>query len=183
MQAKEIAQSQLDSKLLEEIENKTHTKVSACFQCLKCSSGCPLAYEMDYLPAQIIRMVNMGLRDEVLRSRTIWVCASCETCTTRCPNDIDIAHVMDALRETALRSGKAETEENLRHFHEAFLSAIKTWGRVHELQMIGMYKLKTGRFMEDADIGKEMFKRGKIKLLPETTRGRRAVKRIFKKTS
>jgi heterodisulfide reductase subunit C len=182
MSTKEIAESRLDSKLLEEVEERAHTKVSSCFQCLKCSSGCPVSYEMDYLPAQIIRMVNLGMLDEVLKSRTIWVCASCETCTTRCPNDIDIAQVMDTLREMALRSGKAEPEENLRRFHEAFLSAIKTWGRVHELQMIGAYKLKTRRFMEDADIGKEMFKRGKIKLLPEPIKGRRAVRRLFKKT-
>jgi heterodisulfide reductase subunit C len=182
MSTKEIAESRLDSKLLEEVEERAHTKVSSCFQCLKCSSGCPVSYEMDYLPAQIIRMVNLGMLDEVLKSRTIWVCASCETCTTRCPNDIDIAQVMDTLREMALRSGKAEPEENLRRFHEAFLLAIKTWGRVHELQMIGAYKLKTRRFMEDADIGKEMFKRGKIKLLPEPIKGRRAVRRLFKKT-
>ena len=182
MQTKEIAERSLDAELMEEVEEKAHTKTSSCFQCLKCSNGCPLSYEMDYLPAQIIRMVNLGMRDEVLKSRTIWVCASCETCTTRCPNDIDIAHVMDTLREMSLREGKAECEANLRKFHEAFLSAIKTWGRVHELQMIGTYKLKTLRFMEDADVGMEMFKRGRIKLVPEPIKGRKAVRKIFKNT-
>lgn len=182
MATKEIVESSLDTGLLGEVAEKSHTKTSSCFQCLKCSTGCPLSYEMDYLPAQIIRMVNLGMRDEVLKSRTIWVCASCETCTTRCPNDIDIAHVMDTLRQMSLREGKAETEENLRRFHEAFLSAIRTWGRVHELQMIGTYKFKTRRFMEDAVIGMEMFKRGKIKLVPEPIKGRRAVKKIFKNT-
>jgi heterodisulfide reductase subunit C len=182
MQTKEIMEASLDDGLLEEVEEKAHTKTSSCFQCLKCSNGCPLSYEMDYLPAQIIRMVNLGMRDEVLKCRTIWVCASCETCTTRCPNDIDIAHVMDTLRQMALREGKAESEENLRKFHEAFLSAIKTWGRVHELQMIGTYKLKTGTFMEDVKVGTEMFKRGKIKLIPEPIKGRKAVRKIFKKT-
>ena len=182
MPTKEITEHQLDSEFWDEVEDKAHTKTSSCFQCLKCSNGCPLAYEMDYLPAQIIRMVNLGMRDEVLKSRTIWVCASCETCTTRCPNDIDIAHVMDTLREMALREGKAETEENLRKFHESFLSAIKTWGRVHELQMIGTYKLKTGTFMEDVGLGMEMFRRGKIKLVPEPIKGRKTVKKMFKKT-
>jgi heterodisulfide reductase subunit C len=164
------------------VEEKAHTKTSSCFQCLKCSNGCPLSYEMDYLPAQIIRMVNLGMKEQVLGCGTIWVCASCETCTTRCPNDIDIAHVMDTLREMSIREGKAGPEKNLRKFHESFLSAIKTWGRVHELQMIGTYKLKTLRFLEDADIGMEMFKRGKIKLIPEPIKGRKAVKKIFKKT-
>jgi len=182
MPMQEIAENSLDTALLDEVEEKAHTKTSSCYQCLKCSNGCPLSYEMDYLPAQIIRMVNLGMRDEVLKSRTIWVCASCETCTTRCPNDIDIAHVMDTLREMSLREGKAETEENLRRFHEAFLSAIKTWGRVHELQMIGTYKLKTRRFTEDTAIGMDMFIRGKIKLIPEPIKGRKAVKKIFKNT-
>ena len=182
METKEIAENGLDTELLEQVEEKAHTKTSSCYQCLKCSNGCPLSYEMDYLPAQIIRMVNLGMRDEVLKSRTIWVCASCETCTTRCPNDIDIAHVMDTLREMSLREGKAEEDLNLRRFHESFLSAIKTWGRVHELQMIGTYKLKTRTFTEDADIGMDMFKRGKIKILPEPIKGRKAVKKIFKKT-
>ena len=182
MPTKELIESKLDTAFLDEVEEKAHTKTSSCFQCLKCSCGCPLSYEMDYLPAQIIRMVNLGMRDDVLKSRTIWVCASCETCTTRCPNDIDIAHVMDTLREMALREGKAEEEEHLRRFHESFLSAIKTWGRVHELQMIGTYKFKTRTFMEDADVGMDMFKRGKIKLIPEPIKGRKAVKRIFKKT-
>lgn len=182
MQTKEIVESGLDTDLMEEVEEKAHTKTSSCFQCLKCSNGCPLSYEMDYLPAQIIRMVNLGMRDDVLKSRTIWVCASCETCTTRCPNDIDIAHVMDTLREMSLREGKAECEANVRKFHESFLSAIKTWGRVHELQMIGTYKLKTLRFLEDADVGMEMFKRGKIKLIPEPIKGRKAVRKIFKNT-
>jgi heterodisulfide reductase subunit C len=182
MSVKEITESQLDKGLVEDVEEKAHTKVSSCFQCLKCSSGCPLSREMDFLPAQIIRMLNLGLRNEVLKSRTIWICASCETCTTRCPNDIDIAHVMDTLREMSLRAGVSVEEQNLRSFHEAFLSAIKTWGRVHELEMIGRYKLKTRTFTEDKDIGMEMFKRGKIKMLPEPIKGRKAVKKIFKKT-
>jgi heterodisulfide reductase subunit C len=182
MKTKEIAENALDTELLEQVEEKAHTKTSSCYQCLKCSNGCPLSYEMDYLPAQIIRMVNLGMRDDVLKSKTIWVCASCETCTTRCPNDIDIAHVMDTLREMSLREGKAEQEANMRKFHESFLSAIKTWGRVHELQMIGTYKLKTLRFMEDADVGMEMFKRGRIKLIPEPIKGRKAVRKIFKNT-
>jgi hypothetical protein len=89
---------------------------------------------------------------------------------------------MDTLRQMSLREGKAESEKNLQKFHEAFLSAIKTWGRVHELQMIGTYKLKTLQFLEDAEVGKEMFKRGKIKLIPEPIKGRRAVRKIFKNT-
>jgi len=77
----------------------------ACYQCQKCSAGCPVAYAMDILPNQVIRMVQFGLREKVLSSHTIWICASCYTCSVRCPNDIDIAKIMDVLRHIALGSG------------------------------------------------------------------------------
>jgi len=76
---------------LEEVNQHSGEKVQLCFQCFKCSLGCPVSFAMDYLPHQLLRMVQMGLKDRVLHSHTIWVCAACETCTTRCPNHIDIA--------------------------------------------------------------------------------------------
>ena len=78
-----------------------------CYQCYKCSAGCPVSYTMDLLPHQIIRSVLFGRKEKVLSSSTIWICASCETCTTRCPNEIDIAKVMDVLRQIQCESGKA----------------------------------------------------------------------------
>src|SRR3990172_12582159 len=81
--------------------------VDACYQCKKCSSGCPLTFAMDLLPDRVIRLAILGQEEMLLQSRTIWVCSSCETCTTRCPNGIDIAGVMDWLKEEALRRGCA----------------------------------------------------------------------------
>ena len=86
-------------------------QVQDCYQCQKCSAGCPVAFAMDYKPNQIMQMVSLGMKDRVLSSKTIWVCASCYTCSTRCPNDIDIAKVMDWLRQTALREGVAPAEK------------------------------------------------------------------------
>jgi len=76
--------------------------VDLCFQCGACSSGCPMTQEMDYLPSKIIRMVQLGL-DEALDSKTIWVCTTCFNCEVRCPRGIDIANVMEALRQLVLR--------------------------------------------------------------------------------
>lgn len=76
--------------------------VDLCFQCGACSSGCPMTQEMDYLPSKIIRMVQLGL-EEALESKTIWVCTTCFNCEVNCPRGIDIANVMEALRQLVLR--------------------------------------------------------------------------------
>jgi heterodisulfide reductase subunit C len=134
-------------------------------------------------------MIQMGLKDEVLKSATIWVCASCETCTTRCPNDIDIAKVMDTMRVMSRRLGMPAGEKRVPIFHDAFLSSIKRMGRVYELGMIGDYtlksgdasvKLKSGSLMEEAKLGWQMFKKGKLKLFPRRIKGRGEIKRLFK---
>ena len=76
--------------------------IESCFQCGACSSGCPMTQEMDYLPSKVIRMTQLGLY-EVLDSKTIWVCTTCFNCEVRCPRGIDVANVMEALRQLVLR--------------------------------------------------------------------------------
>lgn len=78
-------------------------EIDLCFQCGACSSGCPMTEEMDLLPSKVIRFAQLGM-DEVLGYKTIWVCSTCFTCEVRCPRGIDIANVMEALRELRLRS-------------------------------------------------------------------------------
>ena len=120
------------------------TTLSACFQCKKCSSGCPLTFAMDLLPDRVIRLALLGQEDTVLGCRTIWVCSSCETCTTRCPNNIDIAGVMDWLKEAALRRGYASPQPEVTRFHQIFLQTVKlTGGRLSEPLLLGLYQLKT----------------------------------------
>jgi len=105
----------------------------ACNQCGKCSAGCPAAFAMDLLPNQVIRLVQLGL-EEVLQSRTIWLCASCLTCASRCPKGVDLSRVMDTLRLIVLRSGKAalslsdlEKEDLLQAPQLAFISAMRKY--------------------------------------------------------
>lgn len=179
-----------DPTWINEVEKSSGISISACYQCKKCSSGCPVTFAMDYLPNQILHMIQMGLKDEVLKSATIWVCASCETCSTRCPNDIDIAKIMDVMRMASRRAGLAVGEKRVPIFHEAFLSSIKSKGRVYELGMIGQYtlksgdvtaKLKSGSLMEEVKLGWQMFKKGKLRLIPQKIKRRGEVKRLFKK--
>lgn len=179
-----------DPTWINEVEKSSGISISACYQCKKCSSGCPVTFAMDYLPNQILHMIQVGLKDEVLKSATIWVCASCETCTTRCPNDIDIAKIMDVMRMESLKSGLAVGEKRVPIFHEAFLSSIKSKGRIYELGMIGQYtlksgdvtaKLKSGSLMDEVKLGWQMFKKGKLRLIPQKIKRRGEVKRLFKK--
>ncbi|HUU64634.1 MAG TPA: 4Fe-4S dicluster domain-containing protein [Dehalococcoidales bacterium] len=171
--------------LRKKIEELSGQKISACFQCQKCTNGCPVTFAMDIMPHKAMRLLHLGLVDEVLHSDTIWVCASCETCTTRCPNDIDIARVMDTLRQLSQREGVKSSQKNFPIFHSAFLSSIRRHGRVHETEMAVNYALKSGGIaglLKQAGTGLAMFTRGKIKLLPPRLRGKSQVRDIFKKT-
>jgi len=93
-------------KFIARVEELSGENIDACYQCGRCSAGCPMASEMDYLPNQIIRLVQMGLDEEVLRSKTLFVCASCFTCQSRCPKGIDLARVMEAVRHILDPKGK-----------------------------------------------------------------------------
>ena len=154
--------------------------IQDCYQCQKCSAGCPVAFAMDYKPNQIMQMIPLGMKERVLSCKTIWVCASCYTCSTRCPNDIDIAGVMDWLRQNALREGVVPGEREVPLFHAAFLDSIRSHGRVHELGMMARYKMKTGKFFDDFKLGWKMFTRGKLKLFPSGVRKKREITELFR---
>jgi len=138
---------------------------------------------MDIRPNNIIRMIQMGMKREVLGSSAIWLCVSCETCGTRCPNKIDIGALMDTLREMAVEERIPAKEKNIHLLHEAFIQSIKRGGRVHEATMLIDYKLRSRDFLTDLIPGMRMFLKGKIPMLPSFVKGRKEIKRIFEKCS
>lgn len=169
------------------------TSVSSCYQCKKCSSGCPLTFAMDFCPDQVIRLALLGQDAQVLGCRTIWVCSSCETCTTRCPNNIDIAGVMDWLKEEALRRGFSSPQPAVTHFHQTFLDTVlMAGGRLSEPLLLALYqlrsggtlyKLKSGALVEDLKMAWELARRRRlVPRLPHRLKGSKEVKDIFKKT-
>ena len=166
---------------LEEAKEKSGEDLSLCYQCLKCTAGCPTAPHMDIRPNNLIRMIQMGMKDAVLRSHAIWLCVSCETCGTRCPNKIDIGVLMDALREMAVKEKVPAAEKNIHLLHEAFVESIRRGGRVHEATMLMEYKLRSRDFFTDLIPGMKLFLKGKIPLLPTLIKGRDEIKRIFER--
>ena len=167
---------------IEQVSELSHQNVRRCYYCLRCSAGCPSAYAMDYTPAQILRLVQLGQKDTLLHSSAIWLCIGCETCGTRCPNEIHAGAVIDALRQIALREEVPAAEPSVFTLHKAFLSTLRLWGRLHEVSMLAQYALSnlTSRVVYgNVDMGAALFLKGKLELLPHRTRDIDQVRALF----
>ena len=164
--------------------------ISACYQCKKCSAGCPLTFAMDLLPDRVIRLALLGQTEALLSSRTIWVCSSCVTCSARCPNGIDIAGVMDWLKEEALKTGKAVDQPEVAAFHRFFLDSLhRAGGRLSEMALMRRFTLFKLRRRPQVDevlgnikLGWGLFKRGRLRLVgPPALKGRNEIEKIFQR--
>ena len=164
------------------VEAISGVDLSVCFQCKKCSSGCPVAKIAKSRPSEIMRQLHLGAGNELLESDLVWTCASCETCSARCPMNINVAAVIDALRRLALERGASKQQGNVPLFNRAFLKTVETFGRTYEIGMIAGYKLGSGKLMNDTEKFPTMLAKGKIALLPPLGADRKTVKRIFKHT-
>ncbi len=169
-----------------EILEATGANTLTCYQCGKCSAGCPLSAEMDYPPSYLMRMLQTGLpelEEKVLRSFTIWVCLTCETCYSRCPMSIDIPKIMDFLREKSMREKKTNSKaKDIIAFHKAFLKSIEKTGRLYEIGMLGAYKTDTLHLLQDITLAPKAFAKGKLHIFPEIIKGRKSIVSIFSKT-
>ncbi|AEB08703.1 4Fe-4S dicluster domain-containing protein [Desulfobacca acetoxidans] len=163
-------------RFMEQVEEDGGIRVSTCYQCKKCTNGCPVTFAMDIYPDQVIRLVQMGQRQAVLTCSTIWVCSACETCTTRCPNEVDIAGIMDYLKAQALKSGIVLPQRRTYVFHKVFLDDIRRRGRVFEGGLLPRYMLKSGEawrklreldFKDDLELAYGMLRRGRMALYPQ----------------
>jgi heterodisulfide reductase subunit C len=177
-----------DHGFAEQVRKDSGVAFDRCYQCLTCTLGCPMALYMDYHPDEIVRMVQLGLRDAVLGCSTIWICASCEACVARCPNDVNIPHLMDVLHQTALREGIKPRELKVKKFHDAFMDPIKRFGRQHEGLMSAEHFMRSRDFSlrtlkVAGALGIGMMMKRKIKLMPpKAGEGKAGVRRLFEKT-
>lgn len=175
---------------LAERVTKADLAVTSCFQCRKCSGGCPLTFGMDLLPHQVIRLTLLGQEERVLGSRTIWACSGCQTCTTRCPNGVDIAGTMDWLKEEAVKQGFDSSEKRAEIFHRYFLESIAAGGgRLSETKLLRRYtffklrrKFDLADIKQDLRLGWNLWKRGRVRLRsPAPLRGKAQITEIFRK--
>ena len=160
--------------LADSVERATHQNPHLCYQCLRCSSGCPMAEHFDLLPSEVMRAIQEG-DESVASSRTVWLCASCQTCNTRCPQALDIPGIIDHFRQqTADNPSVPETAR----FFKAFLRNARVFGRVYEAGLMGELNLREGKPLRDIGMGLRMIRKGKIRLAPDIARTPREVEAV-----
>lgn len=170
-----------DAQLRQQVMDLSGQDVALCYQCGKCTAGCPVAVEMDYPPSQIMRAVQLGMRDRALTNHAIWLCASCETCTTRCPQEVDPAGVIDALRRLAISERVRVPEPEIPIFNSLFLGSVKQFGRIFEVALMGLYNLRSGHLVKDLLMAPGMFLKGKLSPIPPRGADLNGLKEMFAK--
>lgn len=170
----------MDTSFLGEVEARSGESMGPCYQCLKCTVGCPVSGYMDFKPNQVIRMVQYGQRDRVLKSHAIWLCVSCMTCGTRCPNEVDMSAVFDTLREMSIEAGYShKAERNVVLLHEEFVRSVKLWGRLHEVTFFIPYMMRSMDLLSNMVSGITLMLKGKLPLIPKRIKGATDIKKLY----
>ena len=169
------------------IEKNVEVHTQKCYQCGKCTAGCPVALDMDLPPSMVLRLLQTedpANEEKVLRSHSIWLCVTCEMCLSRCPMEIDIPSMMDFLRQRSIKEKKVNPKaKNIIAFHKSFLNSIRFTGRLFELGLIIDYKRQSLNMFQDIALAPKMISRGKLHFIPNMIKDRAHLSRIFKKTS
>lgn len=176
--------------LVRHVEELAHTKVVDCYQCGKCSAGCPMADRMDIIPSTLIRLVQCGEVEKAAQSAAAWQCVSCLTCSTRCPKSVNIASVMDSLKQISVERNIVNPKyKRVVAFQRSFLNNIRRNGRTNELELVAEFKIRgfIGDFnpflaLKDSMLGPKMLLLGKLHIkIGGPVKDKALVRRIFKR--
>lgn len=156
--------------------------IKDCLQCGICSGTCPAVDFMEHSPRTLIGMIGADLKDEVLASNTYWSCASCYSCTVRCPAGIDIADLMYALKRYSIWKGKHEDLIGPA-FSEGFVKMIVRTGRSFEPILAPTYLLKFNAIdlIREAQTASTLILKGRMPLLPKKLKGLKNFQRMVKR--
>ena len=153
-------------------------------QCGTCSASCPAAHAMDLSPRQMWRLVQLGLADEVLRSKTMWLCSLCYQCQVRCPRGIPLTETITRLKEIALGQELAPFRESVA-FYRAFADVMRRYGRNREVEFMARFFLAGNPLgaLGFAGLGLTLLRRGKIHLELPRLGGEGRLGRLFERVA
>ncbi|MCF0230278.1 MAG: 4Fe-4S dicluster domain-containing protein [Parasporobacterium sp.] len=171
-----------EGKLLaDRIAKEAGVKVYECYQCGKCSAGCPMAQSMDIMPRQLVHYLQLGDMNSIMRSKTIWMCASCHTCVERCPHDIDIPTLIEKSRQAAKARGLVAVME-VDRFNDIFMETVRYTGKSQEVILEGAYNVTTGHLLQDMKNVPRMLQKNIVRPEFNTVQNREEIKKIMKRT-
>jgi heterodisulfide reductase subunit C len=174
-----IALSKENLKFALDLEALTGEKALLCDQCKKCTLGCPSAYAMRMKPHELMRAIQLGLSEEIFWSGTIWVCLSCETCNTRCPQGINILRLINGLRELSKEVDYYNPYPAVPVLHRIFMALVRRFGKAYPLGLTLLTHLGMLTPFKDMDIASPMLRRGKLKLFPRKSRGVKELRQVM----
>ncbi len=173
--------SEPDLNFARDLKKMTGEDVMRCSHCGKCTLACPSAYAMKMKPDELMQAIQLGMKEEVFWSGILWTCVSCETCSTRCIDGIDILRVIDGLRQMAF-SKKLVYYDPLPavpSYHRLFLFWVTRFGRLYELGLIAFNDLKMLTPFREINLLADLLRKRKLKLLPDPSRGRKELRQLM----
>jgi len=156
-------------------------RIARCIQCGTCTGSCPVSYAMDISPRMLIALFRAGEIERILRSRTIWICASCYMCTTRCPQNIKITDTLYALKRTAMETGLYPDRFPVYLLSRIFVQIMNRYGRNHEGLLLLLYYLRRNPFglLRLVPLGISMLRKGRAPLFPSKIKGIKTIRQIL----
>lgn len=156
-------------------------RIKECIQCGTCSASCPTSYAMDYTPREVIAAFRAGLLERVLKSNTIWLCASCYYCTVRCPSGIKLTDIMYELKRLAIEFDLAQKDAKAPIVSKIFVDNVNKNGRVSEVELVSKFMLKADPLgiVKMIPRATRLLRRGRMPLVPHRIKGAKEVQSLM----